>query len=109
MTVGEHVYVIIDYGKDLPDTISMTIRSCSITDGTQSIEFITNGEPLTALGNMVKIVNTTSSREVRFEWSVFQVGFSSTMTLMCSMIVKRIVEPIPAVLVLSSYQRLAFL
>ena len=61
--IGETVKVLIDYGTDLPASMKMTIKSCTIGGtGSNSIEFISDGTVFPLLAHMIRLLEWPSGR-----------------------------------------------
>ena len=92
--IGETVKVRVDFGVDLPDSMTMKIKSCSIWGaGTSPLEIITNGAVMPLLTHMIQLVETASNHINEFLWQVFTLGNGSRVKLSCDMkLVKKVEE-----------------
>ena len=75
--IGDIVSVSVDYGKDLPENMNMSISTCTITSPIKSLEFISNGTVMPFLDDMVQLIPSISNRQASFTWKVFQPGNGS--------------------------------
>ena len=74
--IGDTVRVVVDYQAELYDNMKISIDSCSIISGEESVNLVANNIENAVLNGLVSMLNSTSNSIAEFQWHVFSIGNS---------------------------------
>ena len=75
--IGDTVRVVVDYQAELYDNMKISIDSCSVILGEESVNLVANNIENAALNGLVSMLNSTSNSIAEFQWHVFSIGNSN--------------------------------
>ena len=75
--IGDTVRVVVDYQAELYDNMKISIDSCSIISGEESVNLVSNNTENAVLNGLVSMINSTANSKAEFQWHVFSIGNSN--------------------------------